>query len=43
MNMAIDRAIKMMTAAACLMVILLAPHVSRADDDWEQVPSQLRA
>lgn len=38
-NMAIDHAIKIMTAAACLVAVLLAPPVSRADDDWEQVPS----
>jgi hypothetical protein len=37
--MTIDRAIKMMAAAVCLMAILLAPPVCRADDDWEQVPS----
>lgn len=28
-----------MVAAACVFAILLAPLFSRADDDWEQVPS----
>jgi hypothetical protein len=28
-----------MMAAACLIAMLLAPHFSRAQDDWEQVPS----
>jgi hypothetical protein len=31
--------IRRITAAACLIAVLLAPHFSRAQDDWEQVPS----
>jgi hypothetical protein len=27
------------TAVACLIAVLLAPRFSRAQDDWEQVPS----
>jgi hypothetical protein len=34
-----QRAIRIMLVAACLAPVLLAPHISRAQDDWEQVPS----
>ncbi len=33
------RVTKRMIVAACLTAMLLAPLLSRADDDWEQVPS----